>query len=96
VETFIMTGKYSAGAVKQISHKRTVKAKQIVRQCGGTIVGAYATLGEIDMLLIVEFPSCSEAIKASVALNKALGISFATRPAIRIEDFDKLVGNNSE
>lgn len=96
METFIMTGKYSAGAVKQISHKRTVKANQIVRQCGGTIVGAYATLGEIDMLLIVEFPGCSEAIKASVALNKALGISFATRPAIRIEDFDKLVGNNSE
>jgi uncharacterized protein with GYD domain len=93
---FIMTGKYSAGAVKQISHKRTVKANQIVRQCGGTIVGAYATLGEIDILLILEFPSCSEAIKASVALNKALGISFATRPAIRIEDFDKLVGNNSE
>ena len=91
-----MTGKYSTGAVKQISHKRTVKTSQIVRQCGGTIVGAYATLGEIDLLLIVEFPGCGEAIKASVALNKALGISFATRPAIRIEDFDKLVCNKAE
>ncbi len=93
METFIMMGKYSVSAVKQISRKRTVKANQIVQQCGGTIKGAYATLGEIDMLLIAEFPGCSEAIKASVALNKALEISFVSRPAIRIEDFDKLIGN---
>ncbi len=96
MEIFIMTGKYSAGAVKEISHKRTMKASQIVQQCGGTIVSAYATLGEIDMLLIAEFPGVSEAIKASVALSKALEISFATRPVIRIEDFDKLVGNKTK
>ena len=92
MEKFIMTGKYSAGAVKQISHKRTVKANRIVQRCGGTIVGAYATLGEVDMLVIARFPSVTEAMKASFGLNKTLGISFATRPAIRIEDFDKLVG----
>lgn len=92
MDIFIMTGKYSVDAVKKISAERTVKANQIVQQCGGTIVGAYATLGEVDMLVIAEFPGVSEAIKASVGLNKALGISFATRPALRIEDFDKLVG----
>jgi hypothetical protein len=26
-------------------------------------------------------------------LNKALGVSFSTVPAIRIEEFDELVGN---
>ena len=89
--TFIMTGKYSSDAVKQISAERTVKAKQILKQCGGTIVGAYATLGETDLLVIAEFPGISEAMNASVGLNKALGISFASIPALRIDDFDKLI-----
>ncbi len=92
MDTFIMMGKYSTDAVKEIRGDSAMKADQIVKQCGGTIVGAYATLGEVDMLLIARFPSVAEAMKASFGLNKALGISFATRPAIRIEDFDKLVG----
>jgi uncharacterized protein with GYD domain len=91
VTTFIMTGKYSSDAVKQISAERTVKARQIVKQFGGTIVGAYATLGGTDLLVIAEFPGISEAMNASVGLNNALGISFATIPALRIEDFDKLI-----
>ena len=92
METFIMAGKYSVDAVKKISGARTLMANQIVQQCGGTIVGAYATLGEADILVIAKFPGVALAMKASFGLNKALGISFATRPAIRIEDFDKLVG----
>ena len=90
--TFIMTGRYSAESIKQISGERTTKAVQIVQQCGGKFVAAYATMGETDVLAIVEFPGVSEAMKASVALNKALGISFSTVPAIHVEDFDKLVG----
>jgi uncharacterized protein with GYD domain len=60
-------------------------------QCGGKLVAAYATMGETDLLVIVEFPGVGEAIRASVALNKALGIAFSTVPAIRVEEFDKLV-----
>ncbi len=92
MDTFIMMGKYSTDAVKEIRGDNAIKANQIVKKCGGAIVGAYATLGEVDMLVIARFPSVTEAMKASLGLNKALGISFATRPAIRIEDFDKLIG----
>jgi uncharacterized protein with GYD domain len=90
--TFIMTGRYSAEAIKLISGERTTQGGQIVQQCGGKFVASYATMGETDLLAIVEFPGVSEAIKASIALNKALGISFSTVPAIHVEDFDKLVG----
>ena len=89
---FIMTGRYSAEAIKKISAERTTKATKILQQCGGKLVAAYATMGETDLLAIAEFPGASDAIKASVALNKAMGISFSTVPAIRIEEFDKLVG----
>jgi len=54
-------------------------------------VAVYATMGKTDILVIAEFPGIKEAMKASVELNKALGISFSTVPALRIEEFDKLV-----
>jgi len=90
--TFIMTGRYSAEAVRRISAARTTKGARIIRQCGGKLVAAYATMGKTDLLVIVEFPGVSEAMKASVALSKATGISLATVPAITLKDFDKLVG----
>lgn len=89
--TFIMTGKYSTEAIKQISTKRTTKGTGIVRRCRGKLVAVYATMGKTDILVIAEFPGIKEAMKASVELNKGLGISFSTVPALRIEEFDKLV-----
>ena len=93
--TFIMTGKYSTESIKQISGERTTIAVDIVKQNGGKIVATYATMGETDLLAIMEFPGVNEAIKSSVALNKALGISFSTVPALRVEEFDKLVGGKA-
>jgi uncharacterized protein with GYD domain len=93
--TFIMTGKYSAEAVKQISSQRTKKAQQIAKKCKGTIVSVYATLGETDLLVVAEFPGVAEAMKASVALNQALGIAFTTAPALSVDEFDKLIGGKS-
>jgi len=93
--TFIMTGRYSAEAIKQISGERTTKGNKIVKQCSGKLVAVYATMGKTDILVVAEFPGVNEAMKASVALNKALGISFSTVPALRVEDFDKLVGGKA-
>jgi len=93
--TFIMTGRYSAEAIKRISAERTTKGTKIIQQHGGKLVAGYAVLGKNDLLIIVEFPGVSEVIKASIALNKALGITFATVPALGLEDFDKLVGAKS-
>jgi uncharacterized protein with GYD domain len=90
--TFIMKGKFTAESVKKISGGRTAKAKEIIAQCGGRFVSGYATLGESDVLLIAEFPGVGEAVKASIALNEALDIAFATVPALGVDEFDKLVG----
>ncbi|MCX5849867.1 MAG: GYD domain-containing protein [Deltaproteobacteria bacterium] len=91
--TFIMKGKYSAESVKQISKGRTVKAVEIIKKSKGKLVAAYAMMGETDLLFITEFPGVAEAIKASINLNKKLGISFATLPALRVEEFDKLASS---
>lgn len=88
--TYFLFGKYSIGAVKDISAERTVKATAVIGDLGGEVKAGYALLGETDLVLIVDFPGLKEAMKASVALTKLLGISFTTSPAVTVEEFDKL------
>ncbi len=88
--TFCMFGKYSSDAVREISAERTVKATAVLDDVGGEVKAGYALLGETDLILIVDFPGVKEAMKASVELNKLLGISFTTSPAVTVEEFDKL------
>jgi uncharacterized protein with GYD domain len=88
---FIMTGKYSTESLKEISAQRTAEAEEILQQCGGKVVAAYATLGDADVVAIVELPGVNEAVKASIALSRAFGISFSTVPALPMADFDRLV-----
>jgi len=48
--------------------------------------------GDKPGVRICDLPSTESAVKASIALTKALGISFRTAPALPVEEFDKLVG----
>jgi uncharacterized protein with GYD domain len=89
--TFLMFGKYSAAAIREISKERSTQAEELIRKFGGSIKEAYAVLGEIDLVVVVTLPGIEEAIKASVALGKLTGISFTTAPAVTVAEFDKLV-----
>ncbi|MCK4448977.1 MAG: GYD domain-containing protein [Anaerolineae bacterium] len=89
--TYLMFGKYSIDALGKISAERTKNATAIIGDCGGEVKAGYALLGEKDLVLIVEFPGTAEVMKATIALSKLLGISFATSPAVSVEEFDKLI-----
>ncbi len=89
--TYIMFGKMSINAVKNISSERTKKAAAIVEKCGGQIKAVYALLGETDVVAVIDFPGLKEAMKASVELSKLLGISFTTAPAVTMQEVDKLI-----
>lgn len=89
--TFFMFGRYSHDSIKDISPRRTNKAKEKIESLGGKLLSGYALLGDVDLVLIVEFPGKDEAIKASVALAKMLGIAFTTAPAVTVEAFDALI-----
>lgn len=88
--TFVMFGKYSESAIKAISSARTKKANSIIAKLGGKIVSFYALMGKQDLMLVVDLPGIEDAMKASVALARASGISFTTCPAVTVETFDKL------
>jgi uncharacterized protein with GYD domain len=88
--TYILFGKMSVNAVRDVSSERTKKATAIVEKCGGRIQAVYALLGTADVLAIMDFPGMNEAMKASIELTKLLGIAFSTSPAMTIGEFDKL------
>ena len=88
--TFFLFGKYSAASLKEISAKRTDAAAATVKKLGGELKSGYALLGEHDLVLIVELPGISEAMKCSLALSKQAGIAFTTAPAVTMEQFDRL------
>jgi len=89
---FFMYGKYSQEALGGMSAERTKKALDVIIMAGGKVNWMYALLGKYDIVLITEFPSVAEVMKASIALNKLTGISFTSFPAISIEEFDKITG----
>jgi len=89
--TFFMFGKYSSGALKEISAERTDKANNLIKKFDGEVISMYALLGEKDLVFIVNLPGIEQAMKASVALSKLTGISFTTSPAVTVEEFDKMI-----
>jgi uncharacterized protein with GYD domain len=89
---FLMLGKYSLEAIKGISAERTDKAVEVIENSGGKVEAMYALLGNYDLALVIDFPTTSDAMKASIGLTKLTGISFTTSAAVTVEEFDKIVG----
>jgi uncharacterized protein with GYD domain len=89
--TFLMFGKYSLEGMQEISAERTKKAEDIVKKLKGDVKAGYALLGETDLVIIAEFPETKQAMQASAALSKLTGISFTTSPAVKLDEFDKLM-----
>jgi uncharacterized protein with GYD domain len=90
--TFLMLGKYPPEAAKDISAARTERVSDLIRKLGGELKSAYALLGEYDLVLFVELPGIEEQMKISLALQKLTGITFASFPAVTVEQFDRLAG----
>lgn len=89
--TYVMLGSYSVEAIARISAARTKAAAKIIGDCDGQLKAAYVLLGDVDILLVTEFPGIEKAMKASVTLSRQLGIAFKTAAAVSVEEFDRLV-----
>ena len=93
MNTFIMFGKYSSEAIKEMSPDRTKEGLNLIKKFGGEIQAMYALLGKFDLIFILTFPRIEQAMKASVALSKTTGISFSTSPAVSVGEFDKMMSD---
>ena len=90
MQTFVMLGKYSRDAMKEMSPKRTRKTEEIIEQMGGKMHHMYALLGEFDLIFVLDLPGTDDAMRLSVMLGRLTGISFSTYPAVTVEKFDTL------
>lgn len=91
MQTFVMVGKYSTDAVRDISANRTDKAVGLIKELGGKVLSMYALLGGYDVVLTVELPDLKTAMRASLGLTILTGINFSTYPAVSVPDFDKML-----
>ena len=89
--TCFMFGRFPQEAYLDISASRTHSAVMVLSEFQGDVKSMYALLGENDLVFIVDFPDINQAILASVALSKELGISFTTSPAVTVEEFDAMM-----
>ena len=90
MNTFFMFGKYSPQSLREINARRTAQVHELIAGNGGRVRSTYALMGEYDLVLIVELPSMTEAMKTAVALGQLTGISFSTCAAMPVEEFDKM------
>jgi uncharacterized protein with GYD domain len=91
--TFILTGKYTPQALQDISPDRTKKALSLIKKNKGAVQVMCATLGQNDLVFVLDFPGLKEAMRTSVALTKLTSIAFTTAPAVTVDVFDKLTAD---
>lgn len=89
---FLMFGRYSSEAIKDVSPERTVQARNVITKNGGKIISMYAVMGEHDLVFTIEFENADRAMATSAALYKLTGIHFTTSPVVDVEQFDSLIG----
>ncbi|MGQ9921255.1 MAG: GYD domain-containing protein [Desulfobacca sp.] len=89
--TFILFGKYSAAALQGMSPGRTQQIVDVIKKFGGEVQGMYATLGDQDLVFILNLPGIEQAMQVSVALNKMTSIGFTTAPAVTAAEFDQIM-----
>ncbi len=87
---FLMLGKYSVEGMKDASPGHTKIVVGLIEKCGGKIDTINALLGGYDLALMGEFSGVEEALKASLMVGKATGISFSTYPAVAVEKFNQM------
>ena len=88
---FLMFGRYSSEAARDISSERTEKVRDTIKKNSGKIVSMYAVMGEHDLVFTVDFPDQKNAMAASVALYRLTGIHFTTSAVVDVEQFDTLI-----
>jgi len=88
---FLLFGRYSTEAIKDISPDRTEKVRDLIKKHNGKIISMYAVMGDHDLVFTINFPDAKSAMATSVALYKLTGIHFTTSAVVDVEQFDTLV-----
>jgi uncharacterized protein with GYD domain len=70
--TYLMFGTSTQAARDAVSAKRTEDALALIKKHGGELKAGYATLGEVDFVIVVDLPDTERAIQVSLGLSRLL------------------------
>ena len=87
--TYITLGSYTAQGIANIkeSPARLDAARDMLGQMGVTIKDFYLTMGEYDLVVVVEAPDTRTAAKALIALGAQGNVGTTTMAALTEEEF---------
>lgn len=91
--TYITLGKYTAQGIANIkeSPSRLDQAREQLGQMGVQIKEFYLTMGEYDMVTVVEAPDQASAAKALIAIGRQGNVSTTTMAALTEDEFREVV-----
>lgn len=91
--TYISLLSYTDQGIRNIkdSPKRLDAAKQLLKSLGGEFKGFYLTLGQYDLILIVEAPSDEAVVKFTLGLGSAGNVRTTTLKAFPEAEYRKVI-----
>jgi uncharacterized protein with GYD domain len=80
------------GLLKDGGSKRVKAVKELMASVGGRLESMYFAFGDTDAYLIIEAPSNTAAVAASLAASASGAVRSAAVPLILPEEIDEAVG----
>jgi uncharacterized protein with GYD domain len=90
---FIILGSFTEQGVRSVKDttKRAEKFKEIAKQHGATVKDVYWTLGQYDVVSIVEAPDVTSVTALGLSLGMSGNVRTQTLPAFSIDDMTKVL-----
>lgn len=90
---FLVQGSYAPGGVQAILKEgataRRAAVEKAVTSMGGTLEAFYFAFGDVDLYLIMDLPSATAAIAASLVTNASGTVSSKTTVLVLPEEVDE-------
>jgi uncharacterized protein with GYD domain len=90
---YLLTARYNAegvrGVMKEGGSKREAAARALVKSLGGKVEAFYFAHGDIDAVVICEFPDAASALAGVMAVNATGLVTASTTPLITAKEIDE-------
>ena len=95
METYVILSKYTEKGVANIkeSPARTQAVRKAVEAAGGKWLGWYLTMGQFDIVLVVQLPSAEALAKILLTVGSQGNVSTQSLRAFTEEEFKGLVAS---
>ena len=90
---YLLTARYNAegvrGVIKEGGSKREAAARGLVKSLGGKVEAFYFSHGDVDAVVICDFPDAASALAGVLAVNASGLVTASTTPLITAKEVDE-------